>query len=174
MIRGVFDAPLTASQLRYKNQEKTRTYYDEMRTATGSLQESNKRVKDQVTKYREIARFNKKISTSYYENLKVVIDISKLLHMHVQMFEDLKRSVDSMQEALGEPIQIADFSYLGHLTKRSLGKLSDDFFKSTDDLRKIYEKFGDTDKAAGISDMQQQFSSLPRETGRVIRSLRQV
>lgn len=173
MIRGPFDIPPTATKLAYRNQEGSRNVFDEMRATTAKMAESNGKVKDQVTRYREMARFNKRISTSYYDNLQVVIDVSKLLQAHIEMFEEVKRSVQEMQEALGSPLDIEEFTYLGNLTKDSLNQLSNEFYKSTEDLKSLYVQFGDQDKATKIARMQQQFSSTPNDVGRMIRSINQ-
>lgn len=108
----------------------------------GSIVKTSKTYQDNLKKYKEIAKLNQQLTKSYVANLKVIADVSELLNSYSSVFVSLKGEFGKMEEALGKPLDIADFEYLQSITRSKIDDLNTEFVKQTDGLKKLYAQYG--------------------------------
>lgn len=131
----------------------------DLETMKGSIQKTNKQYRDEITKYKEIAKFNQKISDSYIKNLEVMVDISKVLNYYVEIFSVLRDELEkSAQEMESSGLKAADIGYLEKITRQQIDQLNNNFMVEADKLQKIYSQFGKQAEAARLGNARQNLS----------------
>ncbi len=118
----------------------------ELEQVTNTIKKTSRKYTTEITKYKEIAAFNKKISESYMQNLQAMVDVSRLLEQYAHVFYILREEIEKMEKALGVELKIQDIQYLENMTKDHMAELSNKFNKETEDLKKLYSKYGKTDE----------------------------
>ena len=136
----------------------------EIEQVTKQIQRTNRKYTDEITKYKEIANFNKKLTQSYVQNLQVIVDVSKLLEQYANVFYVLREETEKLEKSLGMEFNIDDFRYLERLTADKMMELNNMFMKETSDLKNLYEKYGKKDEAKTIADAQQLMSTATRDS----------
>lgn len=113
----------------------------------GTIQKTNKKYREEFTKYQEIAKFNKQLSSGYIKNLEVMVDVSKILNFYVDIFNVIKDEYNKNEELLGlSTIKSTDIAYLENLTRNKIDDLNKNFLTETDKLKKIYQQYGKTNE----------------------------
>lgn len=111
----------------------------------GTIQKTNKKYREEFSKYQEIAKFNKQLSSGYIKNLEVMVDVSKILNFYVDIFNVIKDEYNKNEELLGlSSLKSADIAYLENLTRNKIDDLNKNFLLETDKLKKIYQQYGKT------------------------------
>ena len=118
----------------------------------------NKRKKE-IHDYRELSKFNEQLAKSYSANLKVIVDISKLLNAYNEFFDLFKQKLAEIDTELGIPISSDDFEYMKKLTVEQMFQLEDVFKKETGNLKKIYTKYGKQKEYNDVDIAEQLFES---------------
>jgi len=126
----------------------------EIEQVTKQIQRTNKKYTDEISKYKEIAKFNQKLTQSYVQNLQVIVDVSKLLEQYANVFYVLREETEKLEKTLGVDFNIAEFQYLENMTKDKMYELNTQFLKETTNLKSLYEKFGKTEEAKSITNAQ--------------------
>ena len=141
----------------------------------GSIQTTNKKYREELSKYKEIAKFNEQITKGYIKNLDAMIDVSKILNYYVEIFNLLKMELEKNEKVLGETsLKVEDINYLERLTRNKVDELSGKFMKETDDLKKLYSAYGKTTELGKVNEAQESFrvaSSSATETMEKIRNI---
>lgn len=135
------------------------TINEELSSVTNKIRRTNKKYTDEITKYKEIAAFNKKLSASYMQNLQAMVDVSKLLEQYAHIFYVLREETEKLEKALGMDFNIQDFQYLENMTKDKMEELNRNFFKETETLKKIYEKYGKASELVALNNAQSMVAS---------------
>jgi len=136
----------------------------EIEQVTKQIQRTNKKYTDEITKYKEIAKFNQKLTQSYVQNLQVIVDVSKLLEQYANVFYVLREETEKLEKSLGMQFNIDDFRYLERLTADKMMELNKTFMKETTDLKTLYEKYGKADEAKTIADAQTLMETATNES----------
>jgi len=126
----------------------------EIEQVTKQIQRTNKKYTDEIDKYKEIAKFNQKLTQSYVQNLQVIVDVSKLLEQYANVFYVLREETQKLEKTLGMDFNIQEFQYLENMTKDKMQELNAQFFKETEGIKKLYEQFGKPDEVRNISNAQ--------------------
>jgi hypothetical protein len=94
----------------------------------------------ELSKYKEIAKFNKQLSKSYIANLDIIVDVSKVLNMYMETFEVVRSQIERAEQALGKKLDAEDLGYLSEITKENIAALSKNFMTETEKLRLLFGK----------------------------------
>lgn len=119
---------------------------------------TSKNIKSEIEKYKKINEFNKKLSASYVNNMHVMVDVSKLLNDYAQFFNLLKTQLDNMGD-IGH-LKQEDIAYLENLTRAKMESFASDFIKQSDNVKSLYEKYGQNKEAEKLSSAQQSLRSV--------------
>jgi hypothetical protein len=125
----------------------------EINDVSESFIKTNKKYRDEITKYKQIANFNKNLSKSYIANVTAMIDVSKLLNDYSIFFDILKDEITNTNNSVGS-IDAQEVEYLKNLTKDKLDELINVFRTQTDKVKTIYKKFGQVDELQTIESAQ--------------------
>lgn len=136
----------------------------EIEQVTKQIQRTNKKYTDEISKYKEVAKFNQKLTQSYVQNLQVIVDISKLLEQYANVFYVLREETEKLEQTLGMDFSIAKFQYLENMTKDKMQELNTQFMKETSNLKTLYEQFGKTDEARSITNAQTLMASVATDS----------
>jgi predicted nucleic acid-binding Zn-ribbon protein len=96
------------------------------------------KLKTEMTKYKQIAALNKKLTESYVTNYYVMVDISKLLKDYSEIFDKLSVVLQKYDQIEISPI---DMDHLKNITKAKLDEINGDFSKQTNNIRSLYTKY---------------------------------
>jgi len=126
----------------------------ELEDVTKTIKNTSRKYTTEITKYKEIAAFNKKLSESYVQNLQAMVDVSRLLEQYAHVFYVLREEIEKMEKALGIELNVKDFQYLENMTKDHMLDLTNKFNKESDDLKKLFEKYGKKDEYNHVDNAQ--------------------
>lgn len=139
----------------------------------GTIQKTNKKYREEFSKYREIAKFNQQLSTGYMKNLEAMVDVSKVLNYYVDIFNTIKEEYAKNEELLGpNMLKAADIAYLENLTRSKIDQLNRGFLQESDKLKKIYQQFGKEAEIAKVTAAQQNLAATTDMANATYRSLR--
>jgi len=131
---------------------------------------TNKKYRDEIDKYKKIAEFNKKLSSSYIANVHAIIDVSKLLNDYALFFNILKEEISKTEGQIGT-LQASDIQYLENLTKAKMEEFSNKFIDQSDKVRGLYTKYGQETEAKMITSAQEQLKSTVSNASTTYNSL---
>ena len=131
---------------------------------------TNKKYRDEIDKYKKIADFNKKLSSSYIANVHAIIDVSKLLNDYALFFNILKEEINKTEGQIGT-LQSSDIQYLENLTKAKMEEFSHKFIEQSEKVRGLYTKYGQESEAKTISSAQEQLKNTISNAGVTYNSL---
>jgi hypothetical protein len=120
----------------------------------GNIITSNKKYREELTKYREIAKFNQQLSNSYIKNLEAMVDVSRVLNYYVEIFSLFKDEFEKNEALIGTSLKTSDIGYLEKLTRGKIDDLSNKFMTETEKLKKMYSAFGKTEEVSRVSEAQ--------------------
>lgn len=120
----------------------------------GNIVTANKKYREEITKYREIAKFNQQLSTGYMKNLEAMVDVSRVLNYYVEIFNLFKEEFEKNEALIGTSLKTADIGYLERLTKGKVDELNNKFMTETEKLKKMYSQYGRTEELNRISEAQ--------------------
>jgi hypothetical protein len=108
----------------------------------GKVERTMNKNKTELRNYRELTKFNDHLSKSYVANLRIIVDISKLLSGYNEFFDLFKSKLAEIDQELNIPISSDDFESMRRLTTDQMVQLNDTFKKQTGDLKRLYSKYG--------------------------------
>jgi hypothetical protein len=112
----------------------------------------------QNVKYTAVQSLNKQLSTSYFKNLQVIIDISKLLSSYVEFLDIVKSQTSQLQVEM-DKLGPSDFDYVKNLTTERIFSLNDEFKKSAAELKALYMQYNMKDEIGKIDMAEQEFKN---------------
>ena len=115
---------------------------EQLQELKGKVEKTMTKNKGELQKFRDLTKFNEKITKSYVANLKVIIDISTLLKAYNEFFDMFKNKLAEIDHELGVPISTDEFEYMKKLTSEQLLQLDGLFKEETTNLKKMYSKYG--------------------------------
>lgn len=137
----------------------------EFENIKGTIEKTNKKYREEISKYKEIAKLNEHISKGYLKNLDAMIDVSKILNYYVEIFNILKVELDKNDRVLGDTsLKLEDISYLERLTKNKVDELGAQFMNETEQLKKLYTAYGKTQELGRVNEAQNSFRTTAAAT----------
>jgi hypothetical protein len=115
---------------------------EQLHELKGRVEKTMNKNKNELQNYRELSKFNEQLSRSYVANLKIIVDISKLLNGYNEFFDMFKSKLAEIDQELAIPISSDDFDYMRRLTTEQLVQLNDTFKKETGNLKRLYSRYG--------------------------------
>lgn len=115
-----------------------------------------------IDKFRALQGLNKQLSESYFKNLTLITDISRLLNSYVEFLEIVKaqtRQISSDIDRLGPQ----DFDYIKNLTTEKIFALADEFKKSASDLKTLYSTYNMKQEYEQVEIAEAQMQLLEQE-----------
>lgn len=120
----------------------------------GNIVRTNKKYREELSKYREIAKFNQQLSNGYIRNLEAMVDVSRVMNYYIEIFNLLRDEFDKNDKLLGTSLKTTDISYLERLTKSKIDELNNRFLTESEKLKKIYTDFGKTAEVSRVTEAQ--------------------
>lgn len=117
---------------------------------------TSKKYRDEIDKYKKIADFNKKLSSSYIANVHAMVDVSKLLNDYAMFFNLLKEEISKTEGQIGT-LKQEDIQYLEGLTKSKMEEFSNRFIEQSEKVKILYNKYGQQQEVNTISSAQETF-----------------
>ena len=115
---------------------------EQLQDLKGKVEKTMNKNKNELKNYRELTKFNENLTKSYVANLKIIVDISKLLSGYNEIFDLFKTKMAEIDQELGIPISSDDFDYMKRLTNEQMSQINDVFKKETGNLKRLYSKYG--------------------------------
>jgi hypothetical protein len=115
---------------------------------------TNKKYREELSKYREIATFNQQLSKGYVKNLEAMVDVSRVLNQYIEVFNVLRDEFEKNERALGSSMSTIDISFLEQLTKSKIDELNTKFMSETEKLKKLYTQYGKHDEFTRVVEAQ--------------------
>ena len=137
---------------------------EQLHELKGKVEKTMTKNKSELQKFRELSKFNEHITKSYTANLKVIIDISTLLKAYNEFFDMFKTKLAEIDEELGIPISGDDFDYMKKLTTEQMGQLDDLFKTETNNLKKLYSRYGKQKEYDDVENAEKLFNET-KESG---------
>lgn len=130
---------------------------EQLHELKGKMETTMSKSKKEIKDYRELSKFNEQLAKSYSANLKVIVDISKLLNAYNEFFEIFKQKLAEIDQELGIPISSDDFEYMKKLTVEQMFQLDETFKNETGNLKKLYAKYGKQKEYDDVDSAEKQF-----------------
>lgn len=147
----------------------------EFETIKGTIQKTSKKYREEITKYKEIAKLNEKISAGYLKNLDAMIDVSRILNYYVEIFNILKVELEQNERVIGETsLKVEDIGYLERLTRNKVDELNNKFMNETEQLKKLYTAYGKTQELGRIIDAQGSFQAASAATTDTVNKIKTI
>jgi len=127
----------------------------DLESMKGSIVRTNKKYREEISKYREIAKFNQQISNGYIKNLEAMVDVSRVLNYYIEIFNIIREEFSKNEQLMGNSLKTADIGYLEKLTKSKVDELNGKFMVESEKLKKLYNDYGKTAEATRVSEAQQ-------------------
>jgi hypothetical protein len=125
---------------------------------------TNKKYINEIDKYKKIADFNKKLSSSYIANVHAIIDVSKLLNDYAAFFNLLKDEINKTDGKIGT-LQSSDIQYLENLTKAKMEEFGNKFIEQSGKVKDLYIKYGQESEAKTIVNAREQLMTTITNAG---------
>ena len=121
----------------------------------GNIVRTNKKYREELSKYREIAKFNQQLSNGYIKNLEAMVDVSRVMSYYIEIFNLLREEFEKNEKLMGSSLSAVDIGYIERLTKSKIDELNNKFMNESDKLKKIYNSFGRTQEVTRVNEAQQ-------------------
>ena len=128
---------------------------------------TNKKYVSEIEKYKKIVEFNKRLSNSYIGNLKVMVDVSKLLNDYATLFEMLKQEISKTEQHVGT-LTSKDIEYLADLTRAKLEQFNQVFVGQSKKVKDIYIKYDQGDEANRITQAEESIKNVMDDASKTI------
>ena len=122
------------------NVEQSESQREVLNRLQNNLKKNNEKVKKFQGKITELRKFNNKLSEGYQLSLKMVVDISDLLHRYVGIFEMLETLMTNIESTF--EFNEEDFRYIRDLTEKSISDIRTKLNNQVDSMVVIFEKEG--------------------------------
>ena len=121
----------------------------------GNIVRTNKKYREELSKYREIAKFNQQLSNGYIKNLEAMVDVSRVMSYYIEIFNLLREEFEKNEKLMGSSLSAVDIGYIERLTKSKIDELNNKFISESEKLKKIYTTFGRTQEVTRVNEAQQ-------------------
>lgn len=146
----------------------------DLESMKGNIITANKKYREELTKYREIAKFNQQLSNSFIKNLEAMVDVSRVLNYYVEIFSLFKDEFEKNEALIGTSLKTSDIGYLEKLTRGKIDDLNNKFMTETEKLKKMYSSFGKTAEVTRVSEAQDSLRSTAEGANQVYNAVRRV
>lgn len=145
----------------------------DLEAVKGTIVKTNKKYREEFSKYRDIARFNQQLSNGYIRNLEAMVDVSRVLNYYVEIFNVIREEYAKNEQLLGPAmLKPTDISYLESLTKSKIDELNQRFMLETEKLKKLYGQFGKQAEIAKLTEAQRSLQTTTELANSTVSSLR--
>ena len=124
------------------------SHIEQLESLKKNLRKNNEKVKTFKSQVTNLKKFNNKLSDGYQLSLRMVVDVSDLLHRHVKVFETLEVMMKDIEETF--EFNEEDFQYIRNLTEKSITDLQSKMHNQIDSMVVIFEKEGMKKEAVEI------------------------
>lgn len=140
----------------------------------GNIVSANKKYREELTKYREIAKFNQQLSMGYMKNLEAMVDVSRVLNYYVEIFALFKEEFEKNEALIGTSLKTSDIGYLERLTKGKIDELNNKFMTETEKLKKMYSQYGRTEELNRVTEAQSSLRAAAEGADITMANLRKI
>jgi hypothetical protein len=140
---------------------------EQLNDLKGKMEKTMSKSKGEIKNYRELTKFNEQLAKSYAANLKVIVEISKLLGGYNEFFDVFKKKLAEIDQELGIPISSDDFDYMKKLTNDQMFQLDEVFKQQTGSLKKMYSRFGKQKEYDEVESAEKLFDAT-KDSGKVV------
>jgi hypothetical protein len=124
-----------------------------------------------MAKAKQIKTINEKLVGNYTNNLKVIVDVSKLLSSYVELFNVLKQQLVELNRVMGrDAANIQDIRYLEQITQEKVQVLQNELTTQTSALKKIYADLGLSQQTPSVDVMTPALQEISSEATNILRS----
>ena len=127
----------------------------------------NRKVNNELNKFKQMSELNKKLSQSYQQNLVVMVDISKLLNSYASFFDLLKIELEKNEKSLGD-LQLTDIQYIENLTREKMQTFNNEFSNQATRVKDLYRKYGQTDELNRITQIENKLPEVSSEAEKLL------
>lgn len=145
----------------------------EIEQVKGTIINTNKKYREEISKYRDIARFNQQLSTGYIRNLEAMVDVTKTLNYYAEIFNVLRAELQRNDEVLGaSKLKLEDITHLENLTRNKIDSLNQGFMSESEKLKRLYGQFGKEAEALRVRKAQENMQVTTEMAERLYGELR--
>ena len=135
------------------NVEESSSQREVLERLQNNLKKNNDKVKKFQGKITELRKFNNKLSDGYQLSLKMVVDVSDLLHRYVGIFEMLETLMTNIESTF--EFNEEDFRYIRDLTEKNIEDIRTKMNKQVDSMVVVFEKEGLSKQASELRKLKE-------------------
>jgi hypothetical protein len=135
------------------NVEESASQREVLERLQNNLKKNNDKVKKFQGKITELRKFNNKLSDGYQLSLKMVVDVSDLLHRYVGIFEMLETLMTNIESTF--EFNEEDFRYIRDLTEKNIEDIRTKMNKQVDSMVVVFEKEGLSKQASELRKLKE-------------------
>lgn len=135
------------------NVEESASQREVLERLQNNLKKNNDKVKKFQGKITELRKFNNKLSDGYQLSLKMVVDVSDLLHRYVGIFEMLETLMTNIESTF--EFNEEDFRYIRDLTEKNIEDIRTKMNKQVDSMVIVFEKEGLSKQASELRKLKE-------------------
>ena len=135
------------------NVEESSSQREVLERLQNNLKKNNDKVKKFQGKITELRKFNNKLSDGFQLSLKMVVDVSDLLHRYVGIFEMLETLMTNIESTF--EFNEEDFRYIRDLTEKNIEDIRTKMNKQVDSMVVVFEKEGLSKQASELRKLKE-------------------
>lgn len=150
------------------NVEESASQREVLERLQNNLKKNNEKVKKFQGKITELRKFNNKLSDGYQLSLKMVVDVSDLLHRYVGIFEMLETLMTNIESTF--EFNEDDFRYIRDLTEKSIEDIRTKMNKQVDSMVAVFEKEGLSKQASELRKLKETTAEISVNASNISKS----
>ena len=150
------------------NVEESASQREVLERLQNNLKKNNEKVKKFQGKITELRKFNNKLSDGYQLSLKMVVDVSDLLHRYVGIFEMLETLMTNIESTF--EFNEDDFRYIRDLTEKSIEDIRTKMNKQVDSMVVVFEKEGLSKQASELRKLKETSAEISLNASNISKS----
>lgn len=151
------------------NVESSESQREVLNRLQNNLKKNNEKVKKFQGKITELRKFNNKLSDGYQLSLKMVVDVSDLLHRYVGIFEMLETLMTNIESTF--EFNEEDFRYIRDLTEKNIHDIRTKLNKQVDSMVVVFEKEGLKEQASELKKLKDTSAEISSNAANISRGL---
>lgn len=151
------------------NVESSESQREVLNRLQNNLKKNNEKVKKFQGKITELRKFNNKLSDGYQLSLKMVVDVSDLLHRYVGIFEMLETLMTNIESTF--EFNEEDFRYIRDLTEKNIQDIRTKLNKQVDSMVVVFEKEGLKAQASELKKLKDTSAEISSNAANISRGL---
>lgn len=151
------------------NVESSESQREVLNRLQNNLKKNNEKVKKFQGKITELRKFNNKLSDGYKLSLKMVVDVSDLLHRYVGIFEMLETLMTNIESTF--EFNEEDFRYIRDLTEKNIHDIRTKLNKQVDSMVVVFEKEGLKEQASELKKLKDTSAEISSNAANISRGL---